>query len=81
MKTYVRSDIEQALTKLSYIVIYPPGQMMLQNGTLVETSEIATNTLNALVSGGGVTCPSGNGWAIGIVNNDTGEVTMIGQTE
>lgn len=70
-----------ALTKMSYVVLYPPGEQMLPDGSLISNQQIATDALFLLVNGGGITLPTGCGWAVQVINNDTGEVTTIGNIE
>lgn len=75
------AEMLPTLTKLTYIVLYPPGEQMLPNGAIVRNIDIATDALNSLINSGGISLPTGCGWAVQIINNDTGEVTTIGKTE
>ena len=74
-------NVSQTLTKLSYIVLFPPGEQILPNGELKHNADIAMEALKLLIDGGGIVLPTGCGWAVQIVNNDTGEVTTIGTLE
>lgn len=86
MVQIVQSTAEMlpALTKLSYMIFYPPGTTLvdwIDDQPIQKLNhQIATEALASLINGGGITCPTDSGWAIGIVNNDTGEVTVIGET-
>lgn len=77
--------VTETATRLSYIVIYPEGTTTVgwvaDNPIIKENYDIANEVLDALIMGGGVSIPSGCGWAIGIVDNETGKVNMIGSTE
>ena len=83
MVPIVQSTAEMlpTLTKLSYIVLYPLGEQMLPNGKIISNYDIAVEALTSLINGGGIALPTGCGWAVQIVNNDTGEVTTIGTLE
>lgn len=80
MTNAVRTTDEQALTKLSYVVIYPLGGTTIGDEH-IDNQTIATRALEALVIGGGISMPSGCGWQVYVVNNDTGEITRVGETE
>lgn len=79
--TSVQAPATNTGTKLTYVVLYPLGHQMLEDGSVISNCQIAEDALQALILSGGVRLPNQCGWAVHVINNDTGEITVIGKTE
>lgn len=68
-------------SKISYVVLVPLGTSTLHDGTTRDNIEIGQEIAEILAKGGSVVLPMWQGWQVGVINNDTGEVTLVGKTK